>query len=138
MPAGTKLTGVPGPYFTWIGLNTQHEKLKDIRVRKAIQRAIDVKSILDASYGGVAPVAHGVVTEGVTGHRTRRNTRYNPDEARALLKEAGVSDLSLEFKTLNEAYRVTAAQVVQANLADVGIKVDIIPLEFRAVLEPRA
>jgi peptide/nickel transport system substrate-binding protein len=129
MPAGGKLTGVPGPYYTWIGLNTQHEKLKDIRVRKAIQRAIDVKSILDAAYGGVAPVAHGVVTEGVTGHRTTSKYSYNPDEARALLKEAGVSDLTLEFKTLNEAYRVTAAQVVQANLADVGIKVDIIPLD---------
>jgi peptide/nickel transport system substrate-binding protein len=129
MPAGTKLTGVPGPYYTWIGLNTQHEKLKDIRVRKAIQRAIDVKSLLDASYGGVAAVAHGIVTEGVTGHRTTAKYGYNPDEARALLKEAGVSDLSLEFKTLNEAYRVTAAQVVQANLADVGIKVEIIPLD---------
>ena len=119
----------PGPYYTWIGLNTQHEKLKDIRVRKAIQRAIDVKSLLDAAYGGVASVSHGVVTEGVTGHRTTSKYSYNPDEARALLKEAGVSDLSLEFKTLNEAYRVTAAQVVQANLADVGIKVDIIPLD---------
>jgi peptide/nickel transport system substrate-binding protein len=129
MPAGGKLTGVPGPYYTWIGLNTQHEKLKDIRVRKAIQRAIDVKSILDAAYGGVASVSHGVVTEGVTGHRTTSKYSYNPDEARALLKEAGVSDLSIEFKTLNEAYRVTAAQVVQANLADVGIKVDIIPLD---------
>ena len=76
---------VPGPYFTWIGLNTQHEKLKDIRVRKAIQRAIDVKSILDAAYGGVASVAHGVVTDGVTGHRTTSKYSYNPDEARALL-----------------------------------------------------
>ena len=52
MPAGAKLSNQPGPYYTWIGMNTQHEKLKDIRVRKAIQRAIDVKSILDAAYGG--------------------------------------------------------------------------------------
>jgi peptide/nickel transport system substrate-binding protein len=129
MPAGAKLTNVPGPYYTWIGLNTQHEKLKDIRVRKAIQRSIDVKSILDAAYGGTAEVAHGVVPLGVNGNRSQSKYSYNPDEARALLKEAGVSDLSLEFKTLNEAYRVTAAQIVQANLADVGIKVDIIPLD---------
>jgi peptide/nickel transport system substrate-binding protein len=129
LPAGAKLTGVPGPYFTWIGLNTQHEKLKDIRVRKAIQRAIDVKSILDAAYGGVATVSHGIVPDGVVGHRSTSKYSYNPDEAKALLKEAGVSDLSIEFKTLNEAYRVTAAQIVQANLADVGIKVDIIPLD---------
>ena len=129
MPAGAKLENLAGPYYTWIGLNTQHEKLKDIRVRKAIQRAIDVKSILDAAYGGIAPVAHGIVPMGVTGHRTASKYSYNPDEARALLAEAGVSDLTLEFKTLNEAYRVTAAQIVQANLADVGIKLEIIPLD---------
>jgi peptide/nickel transport system substrate-binding protein len=129
LPAGAKLTNQPGPFYTWIGMNTQHEKLKDIRVRKAIQRAIDVKSILDAAYGGTAPLAHGVVPEGVLGHRTEAKYSFNPDEARALLKEAGVSDLSLEYKTLNEAYRITAAQIVQANLADVGIKLDIIPLD---------
>ena len=55
MPKNAKLATQEGPYYTWIGMNTQHEKLKDIRVRKAIQRAIDVKSILDAAYGGTAP-----------------------------------------------------------------------------------
>jgi peptide/nickel transport system substrate-binding protein len=128
-PAGTKLTTLAGPFYTWIGMNTQHEKLKDIRVRKAIQRAIDVDSILEAAYGGTAPLAHGIVPVGVVGHRTESKYSFNPEEAKALLKEAGVSDLSLEFKTLNEAYRVTAAQIVQANLADVGIKLDIIPLD---------
>jgi peptide/nickel transport system substrate-binding protein len=129
MPAGSKLLNLPGPYGTWIGMNTQHELLKDIRVRKAIQRAIDVKSILEAAYGGTAEVAHGMVPEGVVGHRAASKYSYNPDEARALLAEAGVSGLKLEYKTLNEAYRVTAAQIVQANLADVGITLEIIPLD---------
>jgi peptide/nickel transport system substrate-binding protein len=128
-PASSKLTNVAGPYYTWIGMNTEHEKLKDIRVRKAIQRAIDVNSILEAAYGGTAPLAHGIVPPGVTGNRKQSKYSYSPDEARALLAEAGVSGLSLEFKTLNEAYRVTAAQIVQANLADVGITCEIIPLD---------
>jgi peptide/nickel transport system substrate-binding protein len=128
-PPGSKLSNQAGPFYTWIGMNTQHEKLKDIRVRKAIQRAIDVKSILDASYGGLAPQAHGVVPLGLIGNRKESKYGYNPDEARALLKDAGVSDLSLTFKTLNESYRVTAAQVVQANLADVGIKMEIQPVD---------
>ncbi len=129
MPAGAKLENVPGPYYTWIGMNTEHPKLKDIRVRKAIQRAIDVKSILDAAYDGSAPQAHGVIPIGVLGNRTQSKYSYNPDEARKLLDEAGVKDLTLEFKTLSEAYRVTAAQIVHQNLADVGIKVEIIPLD---------
>ena len=78
MPAGTKLTGVPGPYFTWIGLNTQHEKLKDIRVRKAIQRAIDVNRSSMPPMAESRRSAHGIVTEGVTGHRTSRNTPTIP------------------------------------------------------------
>ena len=129
MPAGAKLNTQPGPYFTWIGMNTQHEKLKDIRVRKAIQRAIDVKSIIEAAYGGTAEMAHGIVPFGVVGNRKESKYSYNPDEAKALLAEAGVSGLTVEFKTLNEAYRVTAAQIVQANLADVGITCEIIPLD---------
>ena len=129
MPANAKLSSQAGPYYSWIGMNTQHEKLKDIRVRKAIQRAIDVKSILEAAYGGTAPLAHGVVPLGVVGNRSTSKYSYNPDEAKTLLVEAGVSDLTIEFKTLNEAYRVTAAQIVQANLADVGIKCEIIPLD---------
>lgn len=129
MPPGAKLTNQPGPFYTWIGMNTEHETLKDIRVRKAIQRAIDVKSILDAAYGGTAPLAHGVVPLGVVGNRQASKYSYNPDEARALLAEAGVSGLSVQFKTLNEAYRVTAAQIVQANLADVGITCEIVPVD---------
>ena len=70
------------------GMNTQHEKLKDIKVRKAIQRAIDVKSILDAAYGGTAPLAHGVVQLGITGNRAASKYSYNPDEAKKLWAQA--------------------------------------------------
>ncbi len=129
MPEGAKMSTQAGPYYTWIGMNTQHELLKDIRVRKAIQRAIDVKSILDAAYGGTAPLAHGIIPPGITGNRAASKYSYNPDEAKALLAEAGVSGLTLDFKTLNEAYRVTAAQIVQANLADVGITLNIVPVD---------
>jgi peptide/nickel transport system substrate-binding protein len=129
MPANSNLVSFPGPFYTWIGMNTEHPKLKDIRVRKAIQRAIDVNSILQAAYGGTAEIAHGVTPLGVNGNRSESKYSYNPEEAKALLAEAGVSDLSLEFKTLNEAYRLNAAQVVQANLADVGIKLEIIPVD---------
>jgi peptide/nickel transport system substrate-binding protein len=129
MPANSNLVSFPGPFYTWIGMNTEHPKLKDIRVRKAIQRAIDVDSILQAAYGGTAQKSHGVTPLGINGNRSESKYSYNPEEAKALLAEAGVSDLSLEFKTLNESYRLTAAQVVQANLADVGIKLEIIPVD---------
>ena len=42
-PADAKLINLPGPLYTWMGMNTQNPKLNDIRVRQAIQRAIDVE-----------------------------------------------------------------------------------------------
>lgn len=88
-------------------MNVEHPKLKDIRLRKAIQRAIDVDSILQAANGGTAPQAHGITPVGINGTRAASRYTYNPEEAKALLAEAGVSDLALTYKTLNESCRVS-------------------------------
>jgi peptide/nickel transport system substrate-binding protein len=130
LPPHAKLLNQPGPFYTWMGMNTQNPKLSDSRVRKAIQRAIDVDSILQAGYAGVCPRANGVVPIGVLGHRDKSNYSYNPDDAKALLKEAGVSGLSLEIKTLSgEVGRVAACQIIQSNLGDIGITVKVTPVD---------
>jgi peptide/nickel transport system substrate-binding protein len=59
-------------------------------------------------------------------------TPYNPDAARALLAEAGTPNLTLRFRIANLPYAVAAAQVVQSQLAAVGIQTRIEPLEFPA------
>ena len=41
-PAGSATTVAGALQYMWLGMNTQHEKLKDIRVRQAIQHAVDV------------------------------------------------------------------------------------------------
>ena len=69
VPANSKLINLPGPLYTWMGMNTQNPKLSDIRVRKAIQRAVDVKSVIDGAYAGASPQAFGVVPVGILGHR---------------------------------------------------------------------
>jgi peptide/nickel transport system substrate-binding protein len=59
-------------------------------------------------------------------------TPYDPDAARTLLAEAGTPNLSLRFRIANLPYAVAAAQVVQSQLAAVGIQTQIEPLEFPA------
>ncbi len=129
LPAGSKLMHRGGPFYTWMGMNTEHEKLRDIRVRKAIQRAVDVESIIQASYEGASPKAFGVVPVGIIGQRTAAKYSYNPDEARALLEAAGVSDLTVDLVILNEEPNMTTAQVIQSNLAEVGITAEIKPTD---------
>jgi len=129
-PAGAKLINLPGPLYTWMGMNTQNPKLSDIRVRQAIQRAIDVDSILEGAYAGAAPAAHGVIPLGILGHRDASKYAYKPDEAKDLLKQAGVSSLDLTLVALtSEPEQVAAAQIIQANLADIGLNVKVAPTD---------
>lgn len=129
MPAHAKLLTMPAIYNGWIGMNTENPKLSDIRVRKAIQRAIDMDSISQAAYGAAATPSHGVVTPGILGFRETSNYSHDPAAAKALLAEAGVSGLELEIRLLNQLAYVTAAEIVQANLADVGITLTITPMD---------
>jgi peptide/nickel transport system substrate-binding protein len=129
LPEHAKLIETPGPFYSWIGMNTDHPLLKDIKVRKAIQRAIDVDAILQGAYAGVSPKAYGCIPIGILGHREAAKYSYNPEEAKSLLKEAGVSGLKLEFVTLNQTERIAACQIIQANLADVGIEITIKPVD---------
>ena len=95
---------LPGPLYTWMGMNTQYPALKDIRVRQAIQRAIDVDSIRKAPMPA-APNAHGVVPGHPRSPRQRRNTPTSPTKRTTLLKEAGVSNLDFKIVALNRSRR---------------------------------
>ena len=108
-------------------MNTQHPKLKDIRVRQAIQQAVNVDEFLLAAYNGAAERSFGIVPPGMVGHRDYNLMKYDPKAAKALLDEAGVKDLQLTLNVINKADDMTGAQVVQSSLAEVGIKIEIIP-----------
>ncbi len=129
-PAGSKLMIAFNNNWSWLGMNTEHPKLQDKRVRQAIQYAVDVQSALDAAYGGLAPRARGIVLPGLPGHRdTTKFETPDLEKARQLIEEAGASGLELELKMLPDTDKKTLAQVVQANLGDIGINVIITPTD---------
>ncbi len=127
-PPGSKLLESPSLYYVWLGINVEHPPFDDIRVRKAIQRSIDVDAIMEASYFGVAKPSTGIIAPGLIGHRDKNLTPSKPDfeGARKLLAEAGLAG---GFKTtvdvLNKPTYMTAVQIIQANLAEIGVEVQI-------------
>lgn len=129
LPPNSKLTVAGALQYMWMGLNIEHPKLTDIRVRQAIQHAVDKDSIIQGAYAGTAEPSFGVVCPGLVGRRTETAYTYDPAKAKALLDEAGVSGLELSLRTLNSQERVLAAQIIQANLGAIGIKVEVIPLD---------
>src|SRR5690606_31928912 len=60
---------------------------------------------------------------------------YDPEDARNLLTEAGVSqDAPINFHTRTAASYVSLASIIQHNLADVGIQVELVPTDPTAFL----
>ncbi len=110
--------------YLWLGMNMENPVLKDERIRKALKLAVDVPTVLDAGYMGAAEVATGMISANMIGHVDTK-PKYDPDQARRLLKEAGATNLKLTLDVQARPERITMAQVIQANLADVGINVVI-------------
>ncbi|TIL23767.1 MAG: twin-arginine translocation signal domain-containing protein [Mesorhizobium sp.] len=126
-PADTKVEEKPSLDFTYIGMNIDHPKLKDINIRKAIQWAINVPQILDAAYSGQVDVATGMLAKGLVGYRDKALIPPEGDlaKAKAFMEMAAVSDLTLTLDCLNQSDYSTIAGVVQAQLSQIGIAVEI-------------
>lgn len=129
LPENTALIEKDGNRFLWLALNVNNPKFKDEKVRRAIQYAIDVEQIMQGSYSGLAKAATGVLPPGMVGHRDKILYPADLDKAKALLQEAGVSDLTIELASQNDKTSQLTCQIVQALLGQIGITVDLKPLE---------
>lgn len=132
LPAGGVLDVRPTADYTFLGINIANEKLSDVRVRQAIKKAIDMDAILQGAYFGVPEQASGLVAPGLVGYTGVMPEARDVKGAMTLLAEAGVSNLSLELDVLNTAEFITAAQIIQANLSEIGIDVQINQLDSGA------
>ncbi|HET8523647.1 MAG TPA: ABC transporter substrate-binding protein [Thermomicrobiales bacterium] len=121
----------PSSYF--MPVNCRKPPLDDPRVRQAMNFAIDRQALLDATFGfgtiksNVVPPKHWAFNPDALSFNKR-----DVDQAKKLLADAGQSggfDIELKHITSRAEY-TTIAQIVQANLADVGINVKILPEEI--------
>jgi peptide/nickel transport system substrate-binding protein len=114
--------------------------LKDVRVRKAIAEAIDVDGIITGLIGGAVKKLDGQPggPDAFGYNPDVKAYPYDPKDARALLAQAGVPNgFSMDFNTSVGRYLKDKeiSEVVASQLAEVGIKVNIQPLESGVYLE---
>jgi len=113
--------------YEWIAMNVKDPLLSDINVRKAIRQAIDVPGIIQAAYDGVWQRARAIIPETMGLGYWADAPEYPRDvaAAKALMQTAGVSGAKLSFTCVDAASDKVVAQVVQQNLAEIGIEVTI-------------
>ena len=108
---------------TVLAMNNKKKPLDDVRVRRAIAMAIDRKQVIEGAGDGFGTPIGSFYVPGAPGYvdLTAVNA-YNPDKAKALLKEAGVSTpLELSLKLPPVSYARQGGEVIAAMLAKVGI-----------------
>jgi len=121
----------------YLGFNMDKEPFNDKLVRHAISMAIDKTQIIDGITDGYAKEAVGPLAPNVFGYdENLAGLEYNPEEAKKLLEEAGYPDgFETTIWTNDTRERMDIATNVQAQLEEIGIKVEIEVFEWGAYLE---
>ncbi len=108
---------------TVVAINNKKKPLDDVRVRRAIAMAIDRKQVIEGAADGFGSPIGSFYVPGAPGYVDLTSVNaYNPERAKALLKEAGVTTpLELSMKLPPTPYARQGGEVVAAMLAKVGI-----------------
>lgn len=117
---------------TIVSINNKKKPFDDVRVRRAIAAAIDRKAIIDGAMEGFgAPIgSHMVPTDAGYVDLTKVNP-YNPEKAKALLKEAGVATpLNVTLTLPPPQYARKGGEIIASQLAKVGINAKIENVEW--------
>lgn len=131
------------PYnVAYIAINTERPPFTDVRIRRAVNHAINKIPIVRLLYQGLGTPAIGAVPPSMWAYESDlKQFTYDPPRARALLAEARY-DRSLRPKLyvmredrpyLPQPERL--AEIVQRNLADVGMELEIVRNTFEKHLE---
>jgi ABC-type transport system substrate-binding protein len=120
----------------YVGLNNTRGPLRDPRVRRALNMAVDVDQLIRVLTSGHAVRAAGAIPPGLPGHRDRRPYPFDPPAARRLLAEAGYPDgfeMEIWQRESPEGNRVLEA--IQGYLTQVGVEVRLVRREWSAFKE---
>ncbi|WP_432767401.1 glutathione ABC transporter substrate-binding protein GsiB [Roseateles cavernae] len=129
--AKLKVTTAPSIITRYLSFNLLQKPFDNLKVRQAINYAINKEALAKVAFNGYAVPAEGYVPTGVLYAHKMAPWPYDPKKARELLKEAGYAN---GFESVIwSAYTTTTAQktiqFLQQQLAQVGIKVQVLALE---------
>ncbi|MCC5908816.1 MAG: ABC transporter substrate-binding protein [Clostridiaceae bacterium] len=114
----------------------EHDILNDVRVRQALNYAIDKETIVSHIWP-TASVMHNPIVAGTWAYDDNATYKYsyNPDRAKELLEEAGYGEgLTLSITMSNSAANIQLGEMLRSYYAEVGIDLKADTMEFSSAL----
>jgi len=127
-------------YSYWLAMNCQHEPFRDVRVRQALNYAVDKQAIVKVILRDFGRPLDGPFSPGVAGYSPVQpgGWPYDVAKAKALLSEAGFPK---GFETTlwlgNQTETLRAGEALQQMLAKVGVTVRMDPMEAGTLSQAR-
>jgi len=132
-----RMTLRPGMNIAYLAFNTRKPPLDRPEVRHALALAINNERLMESIYYGTAETAASVLPRASWAYDNEaRVTAYDPKKARAMLASLGITDLHLRLvvPAASQSWNpspLKMAELLQADLAQVGVEVSIAPVEGR-------
>jgi ABC-type transport system substrate-binding protein len=128
------LASTPSLELVYVAINVTRGPLRDVRVRQAINYAVDRRTIVRNLIAGRGELAAGVIPSSLPGSdKTRIGYQFDTLRARQLLREAGYpKGIDVELWTSTTPIYVRIAETLQGYLALSGIRAKIVQRESAA------
>src|ERR1700754_4039126 len=124
--------------------NTEKKPFDNKVVRQALNYAVNKKAIIDAVFLGSGVPATNPIPPTIWSYNTQiKDYEYDPEKAKKMLAEAGVSNLEFDLWAMpvQRPYNPNArrmAEVIQADLAKIGVTAKIVTFEWAEYLKRSA
>jgi peptide/nickel transport system substrate-binding protein len=124
---------ITGPFWNvqFLGFNQSVAPFDNLQFRQALQYAINKQNISDAVFYGNYTLGGGPIAPGLLGYDESLETTYayDPDQATSLISESGVTEMIFDLYNRTNSFWPILGQLVQADLAEVGVTVNLVSLE---------
>ncbi|MGL4934459.1 MAG: ABC transporter substrate-binding protein [Cetobacterium sp.] len=118
----------------FLSINTEKAPLNDINLREAISYALDKESINEVIFESTSKVANSIITPTTFGYSAKENKIYNLEKAKEIMKKYSLP-IKIELWIYEDTSKYQMAQIIQANLKEIGIDVEIKTLELSSFLQ---
>ncbi|OKI51498.1 ABC transporter substrate-binding protein [Micromonospora sp. CB01531] len=126
-----KVDSLTAPSSDYIYLNSQYGPTANPAVREALQLAFDYQGALQNIRRGHGQISKGLLPNSLPCMPAGEERKQNLDEARKVLADAGISNLTLTLNFQPVVPLATEmATLFQSNLREIGVKLNLVPIGF--------